>query len=121
MGVADELHSQQFSFQQAIYEGINCDVGVMHGFAADASFVRVAAREARCCDVGGGARFCTSLMRNLLNHAECASFSLKPLVPAQVAPLPRRQLSQRDAAEADAFHRQHLQADGFAQVRDLSR
>jgi hypothetical protein len=45
----------------------------------------------------------------------------KPLVPAQVAPLSHRQLSQRDAAEADAFHRQHLQADGFAQVRDLSR
>jgi hypothetical protein len=34
---ADELHGQQFSFQQTIYEGINCDVGLMQGFAAGAS------------------------------------------------------------------------------------
>jgi hypothetical protein len=74
VGVADELHGQQFSFQQTIYAGINCDTNVMQGFAADAPFVRVAAREARCCDIGGGARFCTSLMRNLLNHAGRASF-----------------------------------------------
>jgi hypothetical protein len=42
VGVADDLHGQQYSFQQTIYAGINCDVGVMQGFAAGAPFVRVA-------------------------------------------------------------------------------
>ncbi len=43
----------------------------------------------------------------------------KPLIYTQITPLTRRQSPQRNAAQPDAFHREHLQADGFAQVRDL--
>jgi hypothetical protein len=44
----------------------------------------------------------------------------EPLVVAQVAPLPRRQRAQHDAADAHALEAQHLQADQLAHAADLA-
>src|SRR5512135_1133889 len=68
----------------------------------------------------GSRSSCTASRRGFADPAAPTPAPLEPLVGAQIAPLPEGQLGQRDAAEADAFHRQHLQAGGLAQVGDLS-
>src|SRR3989338_3792262 len=53
-------------------------------------------------------------------RAVYAPFRLKPLMRHQVAPLLGRQFGHRHTPDPEPFHRQHLQPDTLACMRDLA-